>query len=248
MSTNADHIGTFWEHLDELRSCLIRIAIAVIGLAFLIFFFKDDLFRIVLAPKSSDFVTYRLLHVSAFDIHLMNIGLTEQFMIHLKTAMYVGLLFASPYILYQIFRFVSPALYTNERKYAVGIVGSAYIMFMLGNLLNYFLIFPFTLKFLGTYQVSNDVANMLTLQSYMDTLLMMSLVMGIIFELPVVSWLLGRMGLLNASMMRMWRKHAIVALLLIAAIITRTTDAFTLLIVALPIWLLYEASIFIVKK
>ena len=121
-------------------------------------------------------------------------------------------------------------------------------MFMLGTLLNYFLIFPLTVKFLGTYQVSEDVANMLTLQSYMDTLLMMSLVMGIIFELPVVSWLLGRMGLLNASMMRMWRKHAIVAILVIAAIITPTTDAFTLLIVALPIWLLYEASIFIVKK
>lgn len=247
MSSNADHIGTFWEHLDELRSCLIRIAIAVIGLAFLIFFFKDDLFRIVLAPKSSDFVTYRLLHVSAFDIHLMNIGLTEQFMIHLKTAMYVGLLLASPYILYQIFRFVSPALYTNERKYAVGIVGSAYIMFMLGNLLNYFLIFPFTLKFLGTYQVSNDVANMLTLQSYMDTLFILSLMIGVVFELPVVTWILGKMGFLDKQMMQQYRKHAIVLILIIAAIITPTTDAFTLIIVSVPIWLLYELSVLIVK-
>lgn len=247
MSTNADHIGTFWDHLDELRSCLIRIAIAVIGLAFLIFFFKDDLFRIVLAPKSSDFVTYRLLHVSAFDIHLMNIGLTEQFMIHLKTAMYVGLLLASPYILYQIFRFVSPALYTNERKYAVGIVGSAYIMFMLGNLLNYFLIFPFTLKFLGTYQVSNDVANMLTLQSYMDTLFILSLMIGVVFELPVVTWILGKMGFIDKQMMQQYRKHAIVLILIIAAIITPTTDAFTLIIVSVPIWLLYEVSVLIVK-
>lgn len=247
MRSNADHIGTFWEHLDELRSCLIRIAISVIGLAFLIFFFKDDLFRIVLAPKSSDFVTYRLLHVSAFDIHLMNIGLTEQFMIHLKTAMYVGLLFASPYILYQIFRFVSPALYTNERKYAVGIVGSAYIMFMLGNLLNYFLIFPFTLKFLGTYQVSNDVANMLTLQSYMDTLFILSLMIGVVFELPVVTWILGKMGFIDKQMMQQYRKHAIVLILIIAAIITPTTDAFTLIIVSVPIWLLYEVSVLIVK-
>ena len=247
MRSNADHIGTFWEHLDELRSCLIRIAIAVIGLAFLIFFFKDDLFRIVLAPKSSDFVTYRLLHVSAFDIHLMNIGLTEQFMIHLKTAMYVGLLLASPYILYQIFRFVSPALYTNERKYAVGIVGSAYIMFMLGNLLNYFLIFPFTLKFLGTYQVSNDVANMLTLQSYMDTLFILSLMIGVVFELPVVTWILGKMGFIDKQMMQQYRKHAIVLILIIAAIITPTTDAFTLIIVSVPIWLLYEVSVLIVK-
>ncbi len=247
MSSNADHIGTFWEHLDELRSCLIRIAFAVIGFAFFIFFFKDDLFRIVLAPKSSDFVTYRLLHVSAFDIHLMNIGLTEQFMIHLKTAMYVGLLLASPYILYQIFRFVSPALYTNERKYAVGIVGSAYIMFMLGNLLNYFLIFPFTLKFLGTYQVSVDVSNMLTLQSYMDTLFILSLMLGVVFELPVVTWILGKMGFIDKQMMQRYRKHAIVLILIIAAIITPTTDAFTLIIVSVPIWLLYELSVLIVK-
>ena len=247
MRSNADHIGTFWEHLDELRSCLIRIAIAVIGLAFFIFFFKDDLFRIVLAPKSSDFVTYRLLHVSAFDIHLMNIGLTEQFMIHLKTAMYVGLLFASPYILYQIFRFVSPALYTNERKYAVGIVGSAYIMFMLGNLLNYFLIFPFTLKFLGTYQVSNDVANMLTLQSYMDTLFILSLMIGVVFELPVVTWILGQMGFIDKQMMQQYQKHAIVLILIIATVITPNTDAFTLIILSVPIWLLYELSVLIVK-
>ena len=225
MSSNADHIGTFWEHLDELRSCLIRIAFAVIGFAFFIFFFKDDLFRIVLAPKSSDFVTYRLLHVSAFDIHLMNIGLTEQFMIHLKTAMYVGLLLASPYIL----------------------VGSAYIMFMLGNLLNYFLIFPFTLKFLGTYQVSNDVANMLTLQSYMDTLFILSLMIGVVFELPVVTWILGKMGFIDKQMMQQYRKHAIVLILIIAAVITPTTDAFTLIIVSVPIWLLYELSVLIVK-
>ena len=126
-------------------------------------------------------------------------------------------------------------------------MGSGYLMFMLGTLLNYFLIFPLTVKFLGTYQVSEDVANMLTLQSYMDTLLMMSLVMGIVFELPVVSWLLGKMELINASMMRTWRKHAIVAILIVSAVITPTTDAFTLFIVALPIWLLYEVSILIVK-
>ena len=177
----------------------------------------------------------------------MNTGLTEQFMVHLKTACYAGLLVASPYIIYVLFGFVSPALYDNERKYATLLCTSGYLMFMLGTLLNYFLIFPLTVKFLGTYQVSEDVANMLTLQSYMDTLLMMCLVMGIIFELPVVCWLLGRMGLLKASMMRMWRKHAIVAILVVAAIITPTTDAFTLFIVALPIWLLYEVSIFLVK-
>ena len=239
---------TFWDHLDELRSVIIRALVVTVVAAAVAFCLKDQLFEVVLAPRTSDFITFRLLGVEAFNIHLMNTGLTEQFMIHLKTAMYAGVLIASPYIIYLLFGFISPALYDNERRYATLLCTSGYLMFMLGTLLNYFLIFPLTVKFLGTYQVSEDVANMLTLQSYMDTLLMMSLVMGIIFELPVVSWLLGRMGFLNASMMRMWRKHAIVAILVVAAIITPTTDAFTLLIVALPIWLLYEASIFIVRR
>lgn len=239
---------TFWDHLDELRSVIIRALVVTVVAAAVAFCLKDQLFEVVLAPRTSDFITFRLLGVEPFNIHLMNTGLTEQFMIHLKTAMYAGVLIASPYIIYLLFGFISPALYDNERRYATLLCTSGYLMFMLGTLLNYFLIFPLTVKFLGTYQVSEDVANMLTLQSYMDTLLMMSLVMGIIFELPVVSWLLGRMGLLNASMMRMWRKHAIVAILVVAAIITPTTDAFTLLIVALPIWLLYEASIFIVRR
>ena len=238
---------TFWDHLDELRSVIIRVLV-VTGLAAVVAFcLKDELFAIVLAPRSSDFITYRLMGVEPFSVHLMNTGLTEQFMIHMKTAMYAGVLVASPYIIYMLFRFVSPALYDNEKRYATLLCGSGYVMFMLGTLLNYFLIFPLTVKFLGTYQVSEDVANMLTLQSYMDTLLMMSLVMGIIFELPVVSWILGRMGLVNAQMMQSMRRHAIVAILVVAAIITPTTDAFTLLVVALPIWLLYELSIVIVR-
>ena len=239
---------TFWDHLDELRSVIIRALLVTVVAAAVAFCLKEELFAVVLAPRTSDFITFRLMGVEPFSIHLMNTGLTEQFMIHLRTAMYAGLLVASPYIIYLLFRFVSPALYDNERKYATALVSSGYLMFMLGTLLNYFLIFPLTVKFLGTYQVSDDVANMLTLQSYMDTLLMMSLVMGIVFELPVVSWLLGRMGLINARMMRTWRKHAIVAILIVAAIITPTTDAFTLFIVALPIWLLYEASIIIVNS
>lgn len=239
---------TFWDHLDELRSVIIRILVISVLAGVVAFCLKDELFAIVLAPRSSDFITYRLMGVEPFSIHLMNTGLTEQFMIHMKTAFYAGFLVASPYVIYQLFRFVSPALYDNERKYATALVTSGYMMFMLGTLLNYLLIFPLTVKFLGTYQVSPDVANMLTIQSYIDTLLMMSLVMGIVFELPVVSWLLGKMGLINARMMSQWRRHAIVAILIVAAIITPTTDAFTLFVVALPIWLLYEVSILIVRK
>ena len=238
---------TFWDHLDELRSVIIRILVITVLTGAVAFCMKEELFAVVLAPRTSDFLTYRLMGVDPFSVHLMNTGLTEQFMIHLKTAMYAGLLLASPYIIYQLFRFVSPALYDNERHYATLLVTSGYVMFLLGTLLNYLLIFPLTVKFLGTYQVSPEVANMLTLQSYVDTLLVMSLVMGVVFELPVVSWILGRMGLVTAPMMRMWRRHAVVAILVVSAVITPTTDAFTLFVVALPIWLLYEVSILIVS-
>ena len=239
--------GTFWEHLDELRSCILRMLTAIILMAVIAFFMKETLFSIVLAPKDSSFVSYRLLGVEPFNIHLMNTGLTEQFMIHLKAAAYAGVLLTSPYLLYEFFRFVSPALYQNERRYAWHIVGSAYLMFIIGTLLNYFLVFPLTVRFLGTYQVSTDVANMLTIQSYMDTLLMMSLVMGVVFELPVVCWVMARMGLINDQFMSRYRRHAIVIILAVAAIITPTADAFTLFVVALPIWLLYELSIAIVR-
>ena len=244
---NSGEPMTFWDHLDVLRSSLIRMGVAVVVFAVAAFLMKETLFSVVLAPRSSDFVTYRLLGVDAFSLHLMNTGLTEQFMIHMRTALYAGLLLASPYILYELFRFVSPGLYQNERRYAVWIVGAAYVMFLVGTLVNYFVVFPLTVRFLGTYQVSPDVANMLTIQSYVDTLLGMSLVMGVVFELPVVCALLGRIGLINAQLMAGYRRHAIVTILVVAAIITPTTDVFTLFVVALPIYLLYEVSTVIVR-
>ena len=247
MSTGGSDIGTFWDHLDELRSCIIRVILVTVVLAMIAFAFKSTLFDVVLAPSRSDFISYRILGVEPFMIRLMNTGLTEQFMIHIKVSCYCGLLFASPYVLYALFGFVSPALYANERRPAITIVGSAYLMFLLGTAVNYFLVFPLTVKFLGTYQVSPDVTNMLTIQSYADTLISMSLVLGVVFELPVVSWLLGRMGLIKWQQMSKFRKHAIVVILIISAIITPTTDAFTLFVVALPIFLLYETSILIVR-
>lgn len=239
---------TFWEHLDELRSVIIRSLVVVFIAAIVAFFMKDWLFAVVLAPRSSDFISYRLLGIDeAFSIQLMNTGLTEQFMTHMRVAIYTGLLFASPYVFYQLMSFISPGLYQNERRAAFWIMASAYLMFLVGTTVNYLLIFPLTVRFLGTYQVSPDVDNMLTLQSYTDTLIGMSFVMGVVFELPVVCGILGKMGLLNNRMMSEYRRHAIVAILIVAAIITPTTDVFTLLVVSLPIWLLYEASIWIVK-
>ncbi len=239
--------ASFWDHLDELRSRIIRMVVMLAVFTAVAFMLKDQLFSIVLAPRSSDFVTYRLMGVPAFSIQLINTGLTEQFMVHMRTALFSGLLVSSPYIIYELFRFISPGLYDNERRYAVWLVGSAYLMFLLGLLLNYFLIFPLTLRFLGTYQVSADVANMLTLQSYIDTLIGMSFMMGVLFELPVVSWLMARMKIISARLMASYRRHAIVAILVLAAIVTPTTDVFTLFVVALPIWMLYEFSIFVVK-
>lgn len=240
--------ATFWEHLDELRSVLIRSILVVIAAAIVAFCTKDALFGIVLAPRSSDFVSYRLLGLDEqFCVNLMNIGLTEQFMTHMRVALYAGLLMASPYVLYQLFGFIAPGLYQNERKAATWIASSAYIMFLVGTLVNYFLIFPLTVKFLATYQVSPEVTNMLTLQSYIDTLIGMSFVMGVVFELPVICAILGKLGLINGQLMTNYRRHAIVAILIISAVITPTTDAFTLILVALPIWLLYEVSIGIVK-
>lgn len=247
MSDSSEYL-TFWDHLDELRVRLIKMLVAVVVMTVIAFALKEPLFDIILAPRSSDFLSYRLLGVPAFSLHLINTGLTEQFMVHMRTAIYAGMLAASPYIIYELFRFASPGLYEKERRYAVWLVGMAYLMFILGTIVNYFLIFPLTVRFLGTYQVSTDIDNMLTLQSYIDTLIGMTFMMGVLFELPVVCWLLGRFGIITSPMMSAYRRQAIVAILVVAAIVTPTTDVFTLFVVAFPIWILYELSIFIVKK
>ena len=256
MSAGTDK-QSFWDHLDVLRSALMKMAAVTVIFGIIAFLFKEELFAVVLAPKESEFITYRLLFRIGglfsgngepdFSVQLINTGLAEQFIIHMKTAMCAGILCASPYILYQLFRFVSPALYADERKYAVRVVGGGYLMFMLGVLLSYYLIFPLTFRFLGTYQVAGDVANMISLQSYMGTLIMMCIAMGIVFEMPVLCWLFGKLGFISDGFMRKYRKHAIVIILVIAAIITPTSDVFTLTLVFLPMWLLYEVSIIIVR-
>ena len=222
-------------------------AIAAIAMGLVAFAMKETLFDIVLAPSKADFFLYRIIGAEPFDIKLINTGLAEQFTIHMKVALTMGILVASPYILYLLFHFVSPALYENEKRYSVRITLGAYLMFIVGVALNYFLVFPLTVRFLGTYSVSADIENMLTLSSYVDSLLMMSLWFGIIFELPVVCWMLGKFGLLKAEWMTRYRRHAIVAILIIAAIITPTGDIFTLMVVSLPIYILYEASVILVR-
>lgn len=239
---------TFWDHLDELRGVLLRSALLATVFAVAAFCLKDALFAFLLAPTHGDFVTYRLLEGNVFQLHLINTGMTEQFMTHMRAACYIGLLCASPYMLYALFRFVAPGLYETERRVAWWALGSAYVMFLAGTAINYLLVFPLAVRFLGTYSVSSDVTNMLTLQSYMDTLLGMTLAMGICFELPVVCWVLGRLGLLTAEHMRLYRRHVFVGILLAAAIITPTGDPLTLFLVAIPLYLLYELSMLIVRS
>ena len=242
-----DNHPTFWDHLEVWRGSILRILAAVLLSGIVAFFFKDELFAVVLAPASSDFVFYRWVGgVDSFNLHLVNTGLTEQFMAHLNVSMTVGLLCASPYVIYVLFRFVSPALYEREKRYSVRLVVGSYVMFMVGLLVNYFVVFPLTVRFLGTYQVSTDVENMLTLQSYIGTLLAMSVVFGALFEIPVVCWLLALFGLIRPEWMRRYRRHSIMVILILSAIVTPTADMFTLLVVSLPIWLLYELSIWIV--
>ena len=243
----------FWGHLDELRGNLVKALVAVAVGAVAAFCCKDWLFAVVMAPSRPDFVTYQLFNRitgidTDFHISLFTPELAQQFIVHMRVALWAGLLLVSPYVLYVLVHFVAPGLYAHERRYAVRAVGAGYIMFLLGVALNYFLIFPLTFRFLGTYQVSTDIPNQIALTSYIDILLMLCLLMGVVFEMPVLSWLLAKIGVLKASFMSRYRRHAVVVVLIVAAIITPTGDALTLSLVALPIYALYELSILVVRR
>lgn len=225
---------TFWEHLDELRTRLWRVLLVAIAAMVACFCFKEQLFAAVMRPKPE-------------WLQLINVELTQQFLTHMRVALWAGLIVVSPYIIYQMFAFVAPGLYAAERRMTVRAVAAGYLLFLAGLALNYFVIFPFTVRFLGGYQVSADVQNTITLSSYISVLGVMSLVMGVVFELPVLCWLLAKVGLLKARFMRRCRRHAIVVIVVIGAVITPTGDPFTLALVSVPIYLLWELSILIVK-
>lgn len=237
---------TFWDHLEELRRVLLRCIVVVAVFAVLAFFFKDEVFFVIFAPKSPDFLP--AIFGKSPEIQLINTELTRQFVVHMMTSLYVGVIVTAPYIIYELYRFISPGLYENERRYSTPLIITSYVMFMLGLLFSYFILFPITFRFLAGYQVDTQVENLISLESYIDTLIFLSLAMGIIFEIPILSWLLGRLGILHREHMQQYRRHAIVAILVIAAIITPTSDVITLSIVSLPMYLLYELSILLVPK
>ena len=248
---------TFGGHLEVLRRMLFRI-IGVAGvIAVVVFCFKDRTFEVLLAPSEWDFVTYRWIeravqamgfdfHFEEYHIELIATDLSSLFMTHITTAVCLGLLGASPYILYELFRFISPALYENERKYSVQVAGTIYALFIVGVLMSYFVLFPISFRFLGTYSVADRVHSTITLDSYISTFTSLTLIMGVVFQLPVIAFFLGKMGIVTSDMLAQYRKHAFIAIMFVAAIIT-PPDIMTLVLVTLPLYLLYELSIRVVK-
>lgn len=237
---------SFWDHLEELRRVLLRCILVVVVFAILAFIFKDEVFFVIFAPKSPDFLP--TIFGSSPEVQLINTELTRQFVVHMMTSLYAGIIVAAPYIIFELYRFITPGLYENERRYSTPLVIASYVMFMVGILFCYFILFPITFRFLANYQVDESIQNLISLESYIDTLVFLSLAMGIVFEIPILSWLLGRLGILHRAQMQQYRRHAIVAILIIAAIITPTSDVITLSIVSLPMYLLYELSILLVPS
>ena len=235
---------------------LFRI-LAVAGvIAVTVFCFKDETFRLLLAPSEWDFVTYRWIermiqamgydfHFEEYHVNLIATDLSSQFMTHITTAVYLGLLGASPYILFELFRFISPALYDDERRYSVLVAVIIYALFVVGVAMNYFVLFPISVRFLGTYSVAERVVSNITLDSYISTFVSLTLAMGLIFQLPVIAYFLGRMGFITSDMLAQYRRHAIIVIMLLSAIIT-PPDVMTLILVAIPLYLLYEVSIRVV--
>lgn len=244
-------------HLEVLRQMLFRILGVAGTIAVVIFCFKDTTWQILLAPSEWNFCTYRWIEsvfqffdmgfrFEEFHVNLIATDLSSQFMTHITTAVYLGALGASPYILYELFRFISPALYENERRYSVQVASIIYVLFILGVLMSYFVLFPISFRFLGTYSVSERVVSNITLDSYISSFVSLTLVMGVVFQLPVIAFFLGKLGVVTSEVLSKYRKHSFLVIMLVAAIIT-PPDLMTLILVTIPLYLLYEVSIRVVK-
>ena len=251
---------TFWDHLGELRKRLVRIVLAIIAMAIVAFLNRNIIFdKIILAPKDGGFITYKWLcqlgewlHVDSLcmtdtHIELVNYNLSGQFMTHLQISMVAGLIMAIPFVFWQMWQFIKPALSEKERQYARSSVFVMSALFMVGILFSYFFMVPWTLNFLGTYQVSTLVDNKIALNSYISTVVSVTLSVGVVFELPVIIFVLSKVGLITPDFLIRNRKYAFVLVLIVAAIIT-PPDVFSMIIVTIPLWLLYEASILVSKR
>jgi len=239
---------TFWDHLEELRSSLFRM-LAVFGVAVVVlFFFKDFLFDdVILAPSKSDFFLYRLLGAD-FSLTLVNIEVAAQFMIHMKITFICALIVTFPYLVYEVWRFVAPALYEKEKKAVRGAFLFASVLFYIGVAVGYTIVFPLMLNFFSGYQVSPDIPNTFSLSSYISMFTSMVMIFGIVFEFPTVALALSSLGLLTKDTLKSFRRHAVCAVLIVADVITRSGDPFPLMVVSVPLYMLYEFSILICRN
>ncbi len=248
---------SFWDHLEVLRWALFRsacvLAVIMVGTFIAMPYIFD---RFILAPTSNDFFTYRWLNAIGkgfvklspdFDVQIININVASQFMTHISTSVSMAAVIAFPYFIWEIWKFIEPALFEDEVKHLRPAFLGGTLMFYIGCAIGYVLVFPFTFRFLVEYNLSPNITNQINLQSYIDNFTMLILVMGIVFEMPLLAWLLSLFGILRKSFLREYKRHAIVALLIAAAIITPSGDPFTLMLVFIPLYVLYELSILVVK-
>lgn len=248
---------SFLEHLEELRWHLIRSFLSIFVLACVAFAFKDIIFdQIILAPKHPEFWTNRLfaqfgdfigsedVKINQGELQLISIKMAGQFITHIWTAIVAGFILSSPVVFFEFWLFIRPALHENEKRYASVAVFSATFLFSLGVLFGYYLIVPLSIHFLGSYTLSSDVVNQININSYINTVVSISLASGFVFLLPIFVFFLSRIGLLTPAFMRRYRRHSYVLMLLLAAIIT-PPDVFSQIMVAIPLAILYEIGIFI---
>ena len=248
---------SFLEHLEELRWHIIRSILAIVIFMIIAFIFKSFIFdSIILAPKNPAFFTNRMLcHlgdllnttalcINTKPLNLININMSGQLTTHFAVAMVAGLILAFPIVLWEFWQFFRPALKVNEAKYAKGAVFAASVLFFIGVLFGYFMLAPLSLHFLSSYEISAEVTNQINIRSYISTLTSVCLATGLVFELPIIAFFLTKIGLITPTFMRKYRKHAIVVIFIIAAIIT-PPDVFSQTLVAIPLLILYEVSIFI---
>jgi len=251
---------SFLEHLEELRWHIVRSAVAVVILAIVAFINYDIIFdQLILKPKTPEFATNKffawlsdLLNVQALALNtkpldIINIQLSGQFATHIKISILSGVILAFPYIFWEFWRFIKPALYSTEKKYATGAVFFSSLLFMMGILFGYYIIVPLSIHFLGSYNISSQINNQINLTSYISTVSSIVLAGGIVFELPIVVYFLSKVGIITPEFLKKYRKHAYVVLLLLSAIIT-PPDVFSQILVCFPLVFLYEIGIIISRR
>lgn len=250
---------SFWDHLEVFRWVIVK-SLALVAVASVLFFLKKELLtEILFAPSDSNFILYRgfcwlgevtgfdTLCFSNFEIVLLNTQLTAMFYTHMMLSFYAGVIVTIPFITVFLWRFIAPALYESERKYGLLLASSCGGLFLLGVLLGYFLIFPLAARFFWTYELSTVIEKKIELSSYLNLFTQTILLVGLVFELPLVSYFFAKMGLLTAKSMKKRRKVAFVMILLAAGFLT-PPDPFSMFLVALPMYILYEVSIIIVGR